>query len=70
MVQSIESYHHETITRIIDNLIKISSLLEHTKSIYCTAHKGIKENRIADNLVKTASKKARHLSARHIFIYI
>ena len=64
MVQSRESYHNETITKIRDNLTQISSLVEHIKLIYCPAHKGIKENEIADNLAKTASKKAFHLPPR------
>ena len=68
MVQSIESYHDETITRIIVDLIQISYLVEHTKLIYCAAHKGIKENGTADNLVKTTSKKASRLLPRHISI--
>ena len=62
-----EFYHDETITRILGNLIQISSLVERTKLIYCAAHKGIKENGTADNLVKTTCKKA-HLLPRHIFI--
>ena len=38
--------------------------MEHIKLIYCQADKGIKENKIADNLAKTASKKASHLPPR------
>ena len=64
MAQSRESYHNETITKIQDNLTQISSLVEHIKLIYCPAHKGIKENEIADNFTKTASKKAFHLPPR------
>ena len=41
MAQSRESYHNETITKIRDNLIQISSLVEHIKLIYCPAHKSI-----------------------------
>ena len=64
MAQSRESYHNETITKTRDNLTQISSLVEHIKLIYCPAHKGIRENEIADNLAKTASKKASHLPPR------
>ena len=61
MAQSRESYHNKTITKIRDNLIQISSLVEHIKLIYCPAHKGIKEKEISYNLAKTTSKKASHL---------
>ena len=44
--------------------MKITSLLEHVKLTYCPAHKGIKENEIADNIAKIASKKASHLPSR------
>ena len=64
MAQCRESYHNETITKIRDNLIQISSPVELIKLIYCPAHKGIKENEIGDNLAKTASKKASHLPSR------
>ena len=64
IAESRESYHNETITKIRDNLIQISSLVEHIKLIYCPAHKGIKENEITDNLAKTASRKASHLPPR------
>ena len=64
MTQSRESYNNETITRIRDNLIQISSLVEHMKLIYCPAHKDIKENEVANNLAKTASKNASHLPPR------
>ena len=62
MAQSRESYHNETITR--DNLMQISSVVEHIKLIYCPAQIGIKDNEIADNLAKTASRKASHLPPR------
>ena len=39
--------------------------MEHIKLIYCPAHKGIKENEIA-NLAKTAFKKASHLPPRAV----
>ena len=64
MAQSRESYHNETITKIRDNLIHISSLVERIKLIYCPVHKSTKENEIADILAKTASKKAFHLLPR------
>ena len=64
MAQSRESYNNETITKIRDNLIQISSLVEYIKLIYCPAHKGMKENEISDNLAKTASKNASHLPPR------
>ena len=35
--------------------------MEHIKLMYCPAHKGIKENEIAANLVETASKESSHL---------
>ena len=41
MAQSRESYHNETITKIRDNLIQISSLVKHIKLMYCPEHKGI-----------------------------
>ena len=44
--------------------VVITSLVEHIKLIYCPAHKGIKENEIADNLAKIVSKKASHLPPR------
>ena len=40
------------------------NIVEHIKLIYCPAHKSIKENKVADNLSKTASKKASHLPPR------
>ena len=61
MAQSRESYHNETIPKIRDNFIQISSFVEHIKLIYCPPLKGIKKNEIADNLAKTASKEASHL---------
>ena len=64
MAQSRESYHNETKTKIRGSLIQTSSLVEHIKLIYSPTHKGIKENEIADNLAKTASKKACHLPPR------
>ena len=64
MVQSRESYHNETITKIRDNLIHISSLVEHIKLIYCPVDKSIKENEIANILAKAASKKASRLLPR------
>ena len=44
--------------------------MEHIKLIYCPAHKGIKENEIADNLAKTASKKGSHLRPRTGISYL
>ena len=41
MAEARKSYHNEMITKIRDNLIQISSLVEHVKLIYCPAHKGI-----------------------------
>ena len=35
--------------------------MEHIKLMYCPAHKGIKENEIAANLVETASEESSHL---------
>ena len=64
MFQSRESYHNETITKIRDNFIQISSLVKHIKLIYCLAHKGIKGNKMTDDLAKTASKKASDLPPR------
>ena len=49
MAQGRNSYHNETITKIRENLIQISSPVAHIKSICCPAHIGIKENEIADN---------------------
>ena len=71
MVQSREFYHDETITKIRDNLMQISSLVEHIKLIDCLAHKGIKEDEIADNLAKTVFRNVPHLPRsenRNIFI--
>ena len=45
-----ESYHYETINKIRDNFIQISSLVEQIKLTYCPAHKSINRNEIADNL--------------------
>ena len=45
--------------------MQISSIVKYIKLIHCPAlNKGIKENGIADNLAKTASKKASHLPPR------
>ena len=44
--------------------MQISYLVEHIKLICCPAHKGIKENKIANNLAKTTLKKASHLPPR------
>ena len=41
MAEARESYHNEMITKIRDNLIQISSLVEYIKLIYCPVHKGI-----------------------------
>ena len=57
MVQSRESYHNETITKLKDNIIQISSLLEHIKLIYYPPHQGIKKNEIGYNLAKSADGK-------------
>ena len=57
MVQSRESYHNETITKIRDIIIQISSLLEHIKLIYYPPYQGIKENEIGYNLAKSEDGK-------------
>ena len=54
MTQSRESHHNETITKIRDNLIQMSSLVEHIKLIYWPTHKPIQENEVADILAKNS----------------
>ena len=70
MAQSRESYHNETKTKIRDNLIQISSLEEHIKLIYCLAHRGIKGDKMANNLAKTASKKSFSSSSKKTYLCI
>ena len=61
MRQNRESYHNITIKEKRSNLIELNSRVNEIKMIYCSTHKGIYENKMADSLVKVAAKKATHL---------
>ena len=62
--QSRDSYHKNTIRKIRENLMSICQMVDETKSVYCPAHEGIRDNGTADSLTKVASKKAKHLPKR------
>ena len=60
-----ENYHHLTISSFRENLFDISRKVKSIKIIYCSAHKGIKDNETADALVKIATKKPKTLEVTY-----
>ena len=60
ITQQNENYHNSTISSIRENF-DISKKVKSIKIIYCPAHKGIKDNKTADELTKIATEKAKTL---------